>query len=174
MASEKQISANQANSKRSSGPRTHQGKARASRNALKHGVLSKSLVVFSEEQQEFDDLLTNLIEAHDPFNQSEMMLVEKMAIALWKQKRLITAESAQITHQQINSHPTRLPADPEKQTEAILRAVEAQSLPQGAERYVRYDTLLERQYYAAMTMLQRVQSTRARETERVIEQDSDR
>lgn len=46
MASERQIEANQANAKRSTGPKTQAGKARASRNARRHGLsrLSKTVL----------------------------------------------------------------------------------------------------------------------------------
>ena len=42
MSSEKQIAANQRNGRKSKGPRTAPGKARASRNALRHGLASIS------------------------------------------------------------------------------------------------------------------------------------
>ena len=38
MASEKQIAANRANAKRSTGPKTAAGKLRSSRNAFRHGL----------------------------------------------------------------------------------------------------------------------------------------
>jgi hypothetical protein len=38
MASERQIAANRANARKSTGPRSDSGKTRASRNALKHGL----------------------------------------------------------------------------------------------------------------------------------------
>jgi hypothetical protein len=38
MASEKQIAANRRNARKSSGPRSVAGKARASRNAIRHGL----------------------------------------------------------------------------------------------------------------------------------------
>lgn len=41
--SERKLQANRANAKRSTGPRTERGKAVARRNALKHGILSRSL-----------------------------------------------------------------------------------------------------------------------------------
>ncbi|MGC2475665.1 MAG: hypothetical protein WA485_15090 [Candidatus Sulfotelmatobacter sp.] len=41
--SERKLQANRANAKRSTGPRTEAGKAVARRNALKHGILSRSL-----------------------------------------------------------------------------------------------------------------------------------
>ena len=40
---ERKLQANRANAKRSTGPRTERGKAIARRNALKHGILSRSL-----------------------------------------------------------------------------------------------------------------------------------
>ena len=39
MRTEKQISASRENAKESTGPRTTEGKARASKNALKHGLM---------------------------------------------------------------------------------------------------------------------------------------
>ena len=41
--SERKLQANRANAKHSTGPRTEAGKAVARRNALKHGILSRSL-----------------------------------------------------------------------------------------------------------------------------------
>src|SRR4051794_28327039 len=42
MASNRQIEANRRNAKRSTGPRTEQGKTRSSRNALRHGLSRSS------------------------------------------------------------------------------------------------------------------------------------
>ena len=41
--SERKLQANRANAKRSTGPRTEAGKAASRRNALKHGILSRSV-----------------------------------------------------------------------------------------------------------------------------------
>jgi hypothetical protein len=45
MASERQIAANRRNAKKSSGPRTADGKARTRRNALRHGLSIASSVI---------------------------------------------------------------------------------------------------------------------------------
>jgi hypothetical protein len=41
--SERKLQANRANAKRSTGPRTEAGKAASRKNALKHGILSRSI-----------------------------------------------------------------------------------------------------------------------------------
>lgn len=160
MATERQIAANKMNAKRSTGPRTPGGKAKASKNAMKHGILSQNLVILHENQEEFHELLDNLMAAHNPENQSELLLVEKMGIALWKQRRLISAEAAEIVSRQVSSKPLLLPTDQEARQDAIFRHQLALGLPVAAERYIRYDALLERQFYAALSMLQRVQAMR--------------
>jgi len=60
------------------GPRTEQGKKRSSRNATKHGVFSKVIVLKGESRSEYEELLTGLRESHHPEGTSEELLVEKL------------------------------------------------------------------------------------------------
>ena len=61
---DKQIAANRKNAAHSTGPVTPSGKAIASRNALKHGLLAKEILVDAgegaESQEEFDAVLLDL------------------------------------------------------------------------------------------------------------------
>ena len=66
MASPAQVKANRANSKRSTGPRTAEGKARSSRNGTSHGLSAADVVVFPGEEQAFADLRTNLMQTSGP------------------------------------------------------------------------------------------------------------
>ena len=81
---------------KATGPRTLQGKQKASRNATKHGVFSKVIVLSSESKAEYEELLAGLRETLQPEGTLEELLVEKLATALWRQRRLLLAESAEI------------------------------------------------------------------------------
>src|SRR5713101_4283520 len=65
LAIERSGSSRLANSK-ATGPRTQQGKQRASRNATKHGVFSKVAILRSESKAEYEKLLTGLRESLRP------------------------------------------------------------------------------------------------------------
>lgn len=65
-------------------------------NALKHGILSKLAVLAHEEHAEFDDLLAALIDEHRPAGMTERHLVEELATIIWRKRRVLLAEGAQI------------------------------------------------------------------------------
>jgi hypothetical protein len=74
---------------KSTGPRTEQGKAAASQNALKHGLASGKLIVHDEDPAEFEALLAALIEDYEPANTIESMLVHDIAKFHWLKERSI-------------------------------------------------------------------------------------
>ena len=78
-------------------PRTATGKQRRSRNALKNGIFSKSLILESESRAEYQLLLNGLRDDLRPQGTAEAALVESMAVILWRKRRLLQAENAEIT-----------------------------------------------------------------------------
>jgi hypothetical protein len=66
MASEKQLMANRANAKRSTGPKTTTGKALSRKNACKHGLTAESIVIGDEDPKAFDLLRAQLEDEYDP------------------------------------------------------------------------------------------------------------
>jgi len=83
-----QISANQKNAQLSTGPRTPEGKAAASKNAFKFGLTSKQIVLPSEDPDEFESLHNGLLNQWDPRTDGERMLVDDMAAARWRIRRI--------------------------------------------------------------------------------------
>jgi hypothetical protein len=78
------------------GPRTARGKERSKRNAVKHGIFSKIIVLPDESKAEFDSLLKGLHEDFQPVGTLEEILVEKLATLLWRNRRFLIAEGAEI------------------------------------------------------------------------------
>lgn len=95
--SEQRLSANRANALLSTGPISSEGKVRASRNATRHGLLSDRLLLDDEDPSEFEDLVDDLGGSLQPVGVAETALVERIAITIWRQRRLVRAETAAIT-----------------------------------------------------------------------------
>ena len=73
--SARRIKANRRNAKKSTGPRTTEGKARSSRNAVTHGIFCQDVVVQDEDRQTFNQLRYELIAEHRPQTITELFLV---------------------------------------------------------------------------------------------------
>ena len=105
MATEKQIQANRANAKRSTGPTTEKGKQASSQNALRHGLLSSCVVLKAESVPVFDALMNSLIEEFQPQSENELALLESMAVARWKLTRNWTLHTALLEVETVKQDP---------------------------------------------------------------------
>jgi len=94
MSSERRILASRANGAKSRGPITPEGKLASSRNSLRHGILSKTIVLEDESSETFVDLLASYQQEHQPQTPTEEALIENMAVARWRQMRLWNMETA--------------------------------------------------------------------------------
>jgi hypothetical protein len=93
-----QIEANRTNARKSTGPRTAEGKARAAQNARSHGLSSRDLVIAPGEEHEFDEMQTGLYEELNPEGTLEDELFKALIHAAWNQRRCRRAE-ARLQHQ---------------------------------------------------------------------------
>jgi len=100
MVSEKQKQANVQNAQLSTGPVTPAGKEIAARNAIKHGIFAKDLVINAgdgrEDELEYHDLLAELKKDLAPVGRMEMIFVEKIAVNYWRLLRLVRYETGEI------------------------------------------------------------------------------
>jgi hypothetical protein len=84
-ASEKSRASNQRNARRSTGPRTAEGKAVTRMNAVKHGILSTEVVVrglrIQEREDEFRALRERCWRSLAPEGPMEEMLVDRIVTA---------------------------------------------------------------------------------------------
>lgn len=94
MGSEQQIAANRANAGESTGPRSSAGKAKVSRNALKHGLTGRDIVLSNENPNHFNSFRADLMSSLDPQDALERALAEKIVADLWRLRRVPIFEAA--------------------------------------------------------------------------------
>jgi hypothetical protein len=82
--SEKQIAANRANAKKSTGPRTPQGKTRSSQNATRHGITAQTLIMTDEDRKAYDAFLAAMMTDLAPVGAMETFLAQSVAEEAWR------------------------------------------------------------------------------------------
>ncbi len=83
-----------ANGAKSNGPITPEGKAISAQNSLKHGLTSSRVVLPHESQEAYDKLEASLINRFKPADDLESELVQEMAAARWRLRRIEAMEAA--------------------------------------------------------------------------------
>ena len=92
MATLKQVEANRRNAQKSTGPKTPEGKAAVSMNALRHGLRARTVVLPGENREEFTQLCDDLEVEWHPQSRTEQFYVEQMAVSQWKLTRMEVSE----------------------------------------------------------------------------------
>lgn len=82
--------------RKSTGPKTMAGKTRSTQNSTKHGIFSKVVLLKDEPRDEYESLLNSLRNDLQPVGTLEIILVDKLSVLLWRQRRLLIAEGAEI------------------------------------------------------------------------------
>src|ERR1700722_185819 len=97
MPSELKSETARTNGAKSHGPTTAAGKEASSRNSLKHGMTARNTFILEcERKEEFQEFLAEHITIHQPVTAPEKELVDQMAIARWRIRRFVTAETVLI------------------------------------------------------------------------------
>ncbi len=128
---EKRLNANRQNAKKSTGPKTPEGKARASMNALKHGLRASSLAVPILENAEDWEVHRDLV-VRDlaPAGYLETILSERVAVLLWRLGRVVRYESAVVSQavKDVGKHDMEAHEDPDKARERADMVVRVRAL----------------------------------------------
>src|SRR3989454_4700634 len=75
---------------------TVEGRPRSKYNAVLHGIFAQVVLTGRESERKYRGLLRALREDRRPEGAMEELLVEKLAMYFWRQRRLIEAEKAEI------------------------------------------------------------------------------
>ena len=96
-ASEARIAANRANSLKSSGPKTPEGKQNSRRNALKHGLTGEGVVLPNEDAAEVERRLVAFEDELRPVGEVGRALVRRAAVCSIRMDRSVEQETAALS-----------------------------------------------------------------------------
>jgi hypothetical protein len=82
------------NGAKSRGPKTPEGLAISSMNAVRHGITAKTLILGNELPEEFTEMLASYMDYLQPANQVEIDLVADMVAARWRLRRIWRYQTA--------------------------------------------------------------------------------
>jgi hypothetical protein len=157
--------ASRRNGRRSRGPITANGKARSSCNAVRHGILTEDLCAGDSREQcdAFVALRDQLRTELAPSSLLESLIVERIAAALWRTRRVLAFESGTALERDSTPEPSvvRLlrdldtggPSDPDgfQRGRELARALAPAN---AVELAIRYDAHLTREVGRLLTQLE--------------------
>jgi hypothetical protein len=139
------VTANRANARHSTGPKTPEGKARASQNARKHPFDPDPFVIVRvEDRGQVASLVAGAIATYQPINSQERDAVERIALAQHSIRRLYALEAGFFANalQQAPMDPNRLSHSEFAQgLEVGPGQHDAYSLAFGFNRYIRQSNI---------------------------------
>src|SRR5215217_9151486 len=93
MSSARKAAANRQNALKSTGPKTPDGKAAVRLNALRHGLLSREVLLPGEDEEALRELGERLRAELQPVGELENLLVDRITSLLWRLRRLGRVEA---------------------------------------------------------------------------------
>ena len=154
--SEKQLVANRQNAKKG-GVKTAEGKALAKLNALKHGLLSQEVLLAMENEESLVELYERLTAELLPQGELEGILVDRIVSSVWRLKRALTVEKANMEYEYQDKIEDHYPYNKAHRQLVALRDM---LVGDSTEKIMRYETAIERQIYKALHELIRLQMAR--------------
>ena len=102
MASHKQLLANRLNAKKSTGPKTPEGKRRSSLNSIKHGLTCEKHVAIGENKREFELLKLRVLRDFPVFDVKSEIYVRKIIQYEWSLRRYQLIETGILSRESLD------------------------------------------------------------------------
>ena len=172
--SEARLAANRANARRSTGPRTAEGKARSSQNARKYGFISESLAAQElEDSADFASHHEDLRHCYKPQDEIQAASVLQIATLQWRIDRLARFESgmwglALSRGAEAHNGDQELPTPQQVNHYLALGIEECVNKSKTLELFLRYQSTAFRQLHQAQENLAKLR-TEARNRAQAIE-----
>ncbi len=157
----RQSETSRSNGALSNGPKTEEGKARSSQNAIKHGLNSdKILVLHTEKQQDYDALRAAYLKRFAPQDEVELELVDEMVGAKWRLRRIRSIETETL-EMRMELQDEYIQKRGENPTDSRRQAMAFKSLSdtsQSLNMLTRYETRMQRTYDRAFDNLKKLRA----------------
>jgi hypothetical protein len=176
MATEAQVVANRSNARKSTGPRTPQGKAAVGQNAVKHGLSGRLDVIKGENQAEFDLQHEAMLGELAPVGPMESMLAERVVRLSWRLNRVERTQNevfdalladrnsplAKLVRSLEPKGAGRTEGEPESEGDLDLGRVVIKDFSNSRvlDRLLMYERRMEHSLYKTMAELQRLRLLR--------------
>ncbi len=155
MTTEAQIEANRANAQKSTGPRTPEGKAAVSRNAITHGLLARAGVLPGEDEHEFAAHREGLLQQLRPGAPLEEVLADQIVDLSWRLQR--AGRDQELAYAALYAKYTEdqpQPQEPDAWPAALGRMIVEDFCGAAVlERLQRYERRIESSFYKALKEL---------------------
>lgn len=144
MAAVDQASINRQNAAKSTGPKTREGKAKSSKNAIKHGIKSEIPVIPGVESfDEWEDHRAAVVRGLHARGELEIALAERASLLMWRMNRVIRFENETAAREIDHAGQTldtlfKLPVLARSKTEAIHVETAKKHFQVCSDRYDKY------------------------------------
>lgn len=153
MATAKQIAANRKNASLSTGPVTESGKAIVAKNAVRHGILSREVLLRGEDEATLNDFARRVCAELRPVGEIEALLADRIIASTWRSRRLVKVEVEIFRREMDDMFGER--------GDVGLAFIRDGNGADAFSKLSRYEAAIERGMYRALHELQRMQAERA-------------
>ena len=160
MSSQTKIDSARANGAKSHGPKTEEGRKKSSRNAVKHGLYSASVVLSTEPRKQYNAMLDAYVQQFQPEGPVELDLVEEMVGAKWRQRRLRAIESELLEEEMDDVEKWFRDRGKEYNNLSVLTRAYRRQAASTLALLTRHEARLERAYSRALKNLLELQRLR--------------
>lgn len=147
--------------RRGGGAKTEEGKAIVSKNALRHGLLSREVLLKSEDAKTLEDLHQAITSELAPHGEIEAFLVDRLVADMWRLRRAFAVERhcGEAAKEKVKGELFGETVFGSK--EGLAQSIEAAPFSDyRSEKVLRYLTAIERSFFRTLHELQRIQAAR--------------
>jgi hypothetical protein len=120
--SDKQLAANRANAKKSTGPRTPEGKAVCEMNGFQHGFTGLAVVMTSEDREAMNAFVKPYIQRLNPIGEIELQLAQAIAHDNFRLNRLKAVEENMFAYGELGPLSNKIETEHARVHHAVVQA----------------------------------------------------